>query len=51
MKITLYNYGVKKLFQDRAKKPNRITSSAVILPASMLNCNIVQTSRLVIIQQ
>lgn len=45
MKITLYTYEVKKLFQGRAKKKQRITSSAVTLPASMLNVNIVQTSR------
>lgn len=45
VEITLYTYEVKKLFQGRAKKKKRITSSAVTLPASMLNVNIVQTSR------
>lgn len=44
VEITLYTYEVKKLFQGRAKQ-KRITSSAVTLPAPMLNVNIVQTSR------
>lgn len=49
VEITLYTYEVKKLFQDRGKK--RITSNAFTLPASMLNFNIAQTSRFVIIKQ